>query len=169
MNTPPAPTGQRGGSSTGVPAPLGVWLLCRARTRLCALPVERIVETMRPLPAAPFPGAPPFVLGLARIRGAAVPVLDLGGLLGCAEPSQVARFLTLRLDDRRVALAVESVLGLRALSHDLLSELPPLLANAQQDAVVAIGTLDAELLLTLDATRVVPDRLWPLLDAGGPP
>ena len=122
---------------------------------------------MRPLPTVPFPGAPAFVLGVARIRGAAVPVVDLGALLGSPEPSQATRFLTLRLDDRRVALAVEDVLGVRQLASALFSDLPPLLASADQEAVVAIGTLDSELLLLLEATRVLPDRLWPLLDAGG--
>jgi purine-binding chemotaxis protein CheW len=124
---------------------------------------------MRPLPAAPFPGAPPFVLGIARIRGAAVPVVDLGALLGSLEPSQATRFLTLRVDDRRVALAVECVLGIRQLPPEMLSELPPLLANADQEAVTAIGTLDAELLLSLETTRIVPDSLWPLLDAESSP
>ena len=146
---------------------MSIWLLFRARTRLCGVPVERLVETMRPLPAEPFPGTPPFVMGLARIRGAAVPVIDLGALLGSKEPPLPTRFLTLRLDDRRVALAVESVVGVRELAPDVLSELPLLLAHADQTAVAAIGTLDAELLLSLETTRIVPDRLWPLLDAGG--
>jgi purine-binding chemotaxis protein CheW len=148
---------------------LGIWLLFRARTRLCALPIERLVETMRPLPATPFPGAPAFVLGVARIRGAAVPVVDLGALLGCPEPSQATRFLTLRLGDRRVALAVERVHGLRQLAPEVLSALSPLLANAEHDAVARIGTLDDELLLSLETTRIVPDSLWPVLDARGSP
>ena len=92
---------------------------------------------MRPLPAAPFPGAPPFVVGVARIRGAAVPVVDVGALLGSPEPSQATRFLSLRLDGRRVALAVESVLGLRQLTPEAQSELPPLLAQAGQEVVSA--------------------------------
>ena len=150
-------------------ATVSLFLLFRARTRLCAVPVERLVETMRPLPATPFPGAPAFVLGLARIRGAAVPVIDLGALLGSADPSQAARFLSLRLGGNRVAVAVEAVLGLRQFEPDELSELPPLLATANQEAVAAIGTLDAELLLFLETTRIVPDGLWALLDAGGPP
>ncbi len=96
-----------------------------------------------------------------------MPVVDLGALLGSAEPSLPTRFLTLRLEDRRVALAVKSVVGVRELAPDVLSELPLLLAQADQTAVAAIGMLDAELLLSLEATRIVPDRLWPLLDAGG--
>jgi purine-binding chemotaxis protein CheW len=120
---------------------------------------------MRPLSTAAFPGAPPFVLGVARIRGVAVPVVDLGALLGSSEPPKATRFITLRLNERRVAVAVEDVLGLRQLTPEVRSEVPPLLAHADPAAVAALGMLDAELLLSLESTRVVPDSLWPLLDA----
>jgi purine-binding chemotaxis protein CheW len=146
---------------------MSLLLLFRARARLCGVPVERLVETMRPLPAEPFVGAPSFVIGVARIRGAAVPVIDIGALLGSREPRAPTRFLTLRLDDRRVALSVESVVGVRDLALEVWSDLPPLLAQADQPAVAAIGTLDAELLLSLETTRIVPDHLWSLLDPGG--
>jgi purine-binding chemotaxis protein CheW len=143
---------------------LSLSLVFRARTRLCALPVERLVESMRPLPMTPFPGAPAAVLGVARIRGAATPVVDVGALLGCTEPSNPSRFLTLRLKDRSVALAVEGVMGLRELSGEEHSELPPLLAGGDREAVAAIGARDGELLITLAMARLVPDTLWSLLE-----
>lgn len=158
------------GALSGLETPVSVVLLVRARTRLCALPIERLVETMRPLPTTPFAGAPSFVLGVARIRGTAVPVVDLGALLGSQEASQATRYLALRLDGaRRVALAVEAVVGLRSLTPEQLAELPPLLANADRDSVAAIGTLDAELLLSLETTRIIPDGLWPVHDVEGSP
>jgi purine-binding chemotaxis protein CheW len=141
-------------------------LVFRARTRLCALPVERLVETMRPLPVTPFPGASSAVVGVARIRGAAAPVVDVGVLLGCTEPAQPAPFLTLRLKGRSVALAVEAVIGLRELSAEEILELPPLLAGGDPEAVAAIGMLDGELLLTLGTARLVPDAVWSVLDGG---
>jgi purine-binding chemotaxis protein CheW len=160
--------GERAGRLSGVEGPVSVWLVCRARTRLCAVPIESLVETMRPLPITPFPGTPSFVRGVARIRGVAVPVIDLGVLLGSPEPARPTRFITLRLADHRVALAVEEVLGLRQLLAEIHPELPPLLAHADQEAVAAIGMLDAELLLSLEASRIVPESLWSLLDAGRP-
>jgi purine-binding chemotaxis protein CheW len=84
-------------------------LLCRARELLCALPLECLVETMRPLPVTADPLAPPFVLGVARVRGTQMPVVDLGALLGARLPPQPARFLSLRLEGRGVILAVEGV------------------------------------------------------------
>ena len=139
-------------------------LLCRARARLCALPLQHVIETMRPLPVEPFAGAPPFVRGLALIRGRPVPVVDVGALVSASEPANPTRFVTLRVGDRRVALALESVLGIRALP-DAMSGLPPLLTDASAEAVSAVSALDAELLLVLEAARLVPDSLWLGLDA----
>jgi purine-binding chemotaxis protein CheW len=131
-------------------------LLCRARGRLCALPLAHVAEAMRPLPVEPVAGAPAFVLGLARIRGAATPVVDLGALLGAPGEPAATRFLTLRLGGRAAALAVEEVLGVRELGA-ASGPLPPLLAGAPAEAVAEVGALDGELLFVLEAGSLVPE------------
>jgi len=158
----------RSGALTDRPLPQGLALVCRARTRLCALPLAQVVETMRPLPVTPVSGAAPFVAGLSVIRGAPVPVVDLGALLSRSEPPSPTRFATLRLEGRRVALALEAILGVRDLPGTL-APLPPLLADASSEAVSAIGRLDAELLLVLEAARIVPDSVWAGLHVGAGP
>src|ERR1039458_3558579 len=89
-------------------------LLCRVHGRRCALPLEHVVETMRPLPIGPLAGAPPGVSGLAVIRGAPVPVVDLSRLfssdVGYIEVAPT-RFVTVRVGQRVVALAVDRVEG----------------------------------------------------------
>ncbi len=141
-------------------------MLCRSRTRLCALPLGYVIETMRPLGLTRLAGAPPFVSGLSMIRGAPVPVIDLGALLFGSEPPSPTRFVTLRLEERRVALALEAVLGIRELPGTL-SLLPPLLADASAEAVAAVGRLDAELLVVLEAARLVPESVWQGMDLVG--
>ena len=130
-------------------------LLCRAGTRLCGLPSQHVLETLRPLPVQPLAGAPEHVLGLVLIRGIAQPVVDLARLLG-EEQAQITRYVTIALNGRRVALAVGQVLGIRALARDALQALPPLLRQAGQETIAALGSLDAELLLVLDGARLVP-------------
>jgi len=139
-------------------------LLCRVQTRLCALPLDCVGETMRPLPIEPLPGAPRFVLGLAVIRGVPVPVVDATQLLGMAE-ARPARFVTLKAGDRQVALGVDGVLGVRSIAAESLHGLPPLLADAGAGIVAAMGMLDAQLLLVLRGARLVPEELWANLKA----
>jgi purine-binding chemotaxis protein CheW len=131
------------------------WLLCRAGTRLCALPLENVVETMRMLPIEPVADAPPSVLGLCPIRGAPVPVVDLQALL--AEPeAPLRRIVTLDVGGGTVALAVESVLGVRSIGAEESGRLPPLLRDAAGDIVSGIGMLDSEFLLFLSSARIAP-------------
>src|ERR1700730_16243911 len=132
-------------------------LICRVQTRLCALPLEHVVETLRPLPVEPVAGGPPFVLGLAVIRGAPLPVVDSARLLG-ADDARAGRFVTVNAGNRRVALAVDCVLGVRAVAPESLHALPPLLHQADTDVIAAIGLLDAELLLVLRSARLLPDQ-----------
>src|SRR5687768_15491190 len=131
-------------------------LICRVLNRVCALPLQHVVETMRPLPVEPLAGIARPVKGVSIIRGAAVPVVDLGWVLA-AEDSHPTRFVTVNADGRRVALAVDAVVGVRAIPAGSLHALAPLLRDASSDAIAAIGTLDAELLLVLRSGRLVPD------------
>lgn len=139
------------------------------RSQLCALPLERVAEIMRPMPVTPMAGAPAFVRGMSVIRGTAIPVVDAGILLGSAEPPESTRFVTLNVDRRQVALAVEKIAGVRGLAAASLQDLPPLLREANADLVVAIGMLDSELLLVLQTARIVPESVWHTLQGGNQP
>ncbi len=130
-------------------------LVFRVRGRPCAIPVAEVDETMRPLPLSGIRSAHRFLVGVARVRGAPVPVVDPGALMTDDGPSRFGRFVILRVGDRRVALAVDSVVGVRWMPVGSLHPLPPLLSAAPQDAVAAIAALDRELLLVLGGGRLL--------------
>lgn len=142
----------------------GLSLLCRVKTRCCALPIDHVVEVMRALPVEPLAGSPPFVRGVAIIRGVPVPVVDAAVLLGAGD-SHPTHFVTVKVDDRRVALAVDAVLGVKGLAPESLHDVAPLLRAAGSDVVSALGVLDTELLVVLRDLRIVPDSLWAELAA----
>ena len=142
-------------------------LLCRVHPFVCALPLGHVIETLRPLTVEPLWGAPGFVCGLSIIRGVPVPVVDMGRLLG-SERTRPTRFVTLRAGARTVAIAVDAVIGVRALGSAGTGELPPLLSGAGNAAVLSLGSLDRELLLVLKSGRLVPDELFARLDRDGP-
>lgn len=143
------------------------FLIVRSDAFLCALPLEHVAETMRPLPVEPLAGMPSFLLGVSIIRGGAVPVVDAARLLGSA-PTAPGRFVTVRLGEtRRVALAVDGVIGVRELPESSLDHLPPLIRNANAEAISAVSTLDAELLLVLRGARLVPEPVWHAIESEG--
>jgi purine-binding chemotaxis protein CheW len=145
----------------------GACLLCRIGSRVCALPLRHVSETMRPLPIEPLAGMPPFVRGLSIIRGAPTPVVDGTRLVGGTDQEQTSRFVTVKVGERRVALAVDAVIGVRTLPAHSLEALPPLLREGSQDFVSAIGTLDSDLLLMLRSARLVPESVWAAIDTEG--
>lgn len=149
---------------SSTPVPSTPFLVCRSGARLIALPLQHVQETMRALPLDRVPEMPVFLLGLSVIRGQAVPVLDLGCLTGDGTGAgAAARLVTLALGARRVALAVDAVLGVQQLAPEALGEVPPLLQGAAAGLVAAIGTHDSALLLVLRDSHLVPDSLWQAL------
>ena len=160
------------------------FLLCCIGSRIGALALRDVRETMRPLPVEPLMGAPPFVLGLATIRGFPTPVVDVGRLLGPSESSfapapapalasapalspSAARFVSLRLGERTAALAVDAVLDVRSISSQILASTPPLLREAGASVVSVVGALDTRLLIVLEAARLVPDSVWSAMEIPG--
>lgn len=140
------------------------FLLCRIGSRIGALTLKDVREVMRPLPIEPLAGAPPFVLGLAVLRGSPTPVIDAGRLLGPIGLPSPARFVSLRLGERTAALAVDAVLDVRFLAAGAIADIPPLLREAGSDVASAIGALDTQLLLVLEAARLVPESLWDAIE-----
>ncbi len=118
---------------------------------------------MRPLPVEPLAGAPAGVLGVTIVRGRVTPVVDLETLLGDGTTRRTgsARFVTLRIGDRAVALLVEAVRSIRTLARTELESLPPLWQGSHPPAVAALGAVDRELLFVLEATRLLPDDWRP--------
>jgi len=134
-------------------------LLFRAGGRTCALNLLHVLEIMRPLPVDEVANTPGFVRGLSLIRGAPTPVVSLASLFAgpCGPPT---RFVVVRAGERRVALAVDEVLGVFGLDSATLHTLPPLVQNAAADILETVGALDAQFLFVLNSGNIVPDNVW---------
>ena len=123
--------------------------------RFSGLPLEHVVEVMRPLPLERVAETREFVRGMAIIRGEAVPVVDARRLLDGGDPPDGGRLVTLRVGARRIALHVDDVVGVRVIAPEVLGEVPSLLGDASA-ARTALGALDGRLLELLDTARLLP-------------
>lgn len=141
-------------------------LLARSGGRVFALPLAQVAEILRPLPTEPVGGMPKFIDGISVIRGRPIPVVELNALLDWgAEGRGAARMIVVRAGNRQVALAVEDVIGVSELDASTLEEMPPLLQNTETDLLGALGVLDGELLMVLQAARIIPEELWDRLQS----
>jgi purine-binding chemotaxis protein CheW len=141
------------------------FLVCRAGPNFCALPLDHVSEIMRAQPIEAVVGAPRYLRGLSVIRGAPAPIVDAGLLLG-ERPSRAERLVAIKVAGRVVALAVDAVLGVRAIAAETCCELPPLLRDTSE-AIAAIGTLDSAFLFVLRMARIVPEDVLIHLRADG--
>jgi chemotaxis signal transduction protein len=80
-----------------------VVLVVQVGAVVCGIPVERVVEVMRPLP---------IVEGRAVVRGEPIAVIDAAVALG-QPPGAGARFVIVRADGCNLALHVDAALGVR--------------------------------------------------------
>ena len=139
-------------------------LIFRAGPLRCALPIDEVIETMRPLRIRPLAATPVFVPGISIMRGVPVPVVDMATLLA-GEPGAVSRFVAVRTGRGPVALATGDVLGVRhtdaADRHDAVP------GGAFRQLVAAVGTMDSEPLLVLHSMRLLPDEVWAAAAAAG--
>lgn len=136
-----------------------VTLVFRAGPLLCALRLEEVIETMRPLETRALTGTPAFVRGITVLRGVPTPVIDVSRLLG-GGPSEAERYLAVRTERGAVALATGEVLGIRTVEADATGGHPALLGGGNTRLVAGVGTLGTEPLLLLQSMRAVPDEVW---------
>ncbi|WP_257453894.1 chemotaxis protein CheW [Archangium lipolyticum] len=143
------------------------FLVVRAQEWMCALPLEEVEETMRPLPVAPVSAAPVFVRGVCLVRGTPAPVVSLAMLLGgqAVLSGSGRRFVSLRVPEGRLALEVDEVRGLRWVEEGQLDSVPPLLRATASGHLRHLGSLDGRLMAVLGAAHLLPEEIWDRLES----
>ena len=102
----------------------------------------------------PIADMPQYLLGMTILHGKVVPVVDARRLIGDGPTTPPARLVSLRVDDRRVALAFDDVIGIRDVD-EAAAPAPPLLGETASDVIERIGVLDSQLLVVLRASRIL--------------
>ncbi|MDI6100024.1 chemotaxis protein CheW [Actinoplanes sp. NEAU-A12] len=159
-----------GGQQGGVLAPAldaGVTaLVFRAGPLYCALALGEVVEIMRPLATRPLAGTPLYVRGLAILRGAPAPVIDMTRLLTGID-GEIDRYVAVRAGRGPIACATGPVLGVREIDVEPPEGPAALFTGVSKALIAAVGTVGTEPLLLLHSLTAVPDEVWEA--AGGAP
>ena len=98
-----------------------------------------------------------FVRGVINLRGAIVPIVDLGLMFGFAEPIRLseASAIILHVDRRMVGLVVNAVSDVLALAEDEIDPAPDLGDRAIAHAVSGIGSAETGSILLLDVEHLL--------------
>jgi purine-binding chemotaxis protein CheW len=126
-----------------------------------AVEILRVREVMESLPVTRVPSAPPAIRGVVNVRGAVVPIVDLGVRFGAAE-LPVTRFtcvviVELPLDGDSVAmgLLVDRVNQVIELDKSRIEPVPPFGVRVRIDFLRAMGNVGEKFVMLLDAERIL--------------
>ncbi|MBC8021536.1 MAG: purine-binding chemotaxis protein CheW [Burkholderiales bacterium] len=139
------------------------FLTCMLGDETYAVDILQVQEIREVNEVTRVPHVPPFVRGVINLRGAIVPIVDLGLMFGFPEPAPLAgaSAIVLDVDRRLVGLVVSRVSDVLALAEDEISPTPELGTRSIAAAIAGIGTrrnakgADAVSVLLLDVDYVM--------------
>ena len=129
----------------------GVHVRVRVAEEHYALPVDRVLEVAELGELTPVPGAPAQIIGVRNLRGQVIPVIALATLLGLpgAEPE---RIVVAEAGERRAGLAVDVIVDVSELPEASEQVDSPYLTDAALVDGVLVGMLDADAVLSSEAS-----------------
>jgi purine-binding chemotaxis protein CheW len=120
------------------------------------LPVEDVREVLKSRELTIIPNSPLHVLGVTSIRGAVLPVIDLGRRLGLppAVRDEKARIIIISPDDEEAGILVDRVTGVVRLSPDAIRPAPETVEQGAE-FLKGIARKDDRLYILLDLHKAV--------------
>jgi purine-binding chemotaxis protein CheW len=125
--------------------------------QLFGIDIESIKEINCHLKIVPAPLLDPSVLGVINLRGDVLAVIDLGATLsvpGRRRNVPVDKFIVLRSDEERLALAVEKLEDVVTVFIDEIQPLPSNFRSDRSSAYKGLVKTGSEVLLILDAVAI---------------
>jgi purine-binding chemotaxis protein CheW len=133
------------------------FLTCRLGEETYGIDILKVQEIRELDVVTRVPRVASFVRGVINLRGAIVPIVDLGLMFGFPEPIELekASAIVLNVDRRMVGLVVASVSDVLALAEDEILPAPDLGDRAVARAVSGIGSLESGSVLLLDVEHLL--------------
>ena len=112
-------------------------------------------------PATPVPHAPAYMRGVINLRGAVMPVIDLGSRLGMATSEPTARHVIIvaRVGDHSVGLVVDAVCETFAIDPGQVQPLPHLGGEAMKSVVRGFLQVDERMISLISLDQILEDTL----------
>jgi purine-binding chemotaxis protein CheW len=128
---------------------------------LYAIDIMQVREIRGWTVSTPLPHAPAHVLGMINLRGAILPVIDLGSLLGVGQTAVSASSVVMvaQIGDNQVGLLVDAVCDILMVAENMLQEAPNVGGGRVRDFVAGVMTTDQGIVTLLSLDHVMPEGL----------
>lgn len=110
-------------------------------------------------PATPLPRSPAFMKGVINLRGAVLPIVDLGSRLGLTtgEPSARHVIMVAHIGGRLVGLLVDAVSDIIQLTDEAVQPTPDVASDQVRAFVKGIFALDGRMVSLIDLDHILPE------------
>ncbi len=110
-------------------------------------------------PATPLPHSPSYVRGVINLRGAVLPIIDLGARLGLgvAEPTARHVIIVARIQERTVGMLVNAVSDILTVTDDTIQQTPDVACETVRTFVKGILAIDGRMVSLLSLDNILPD------------
>ena len=121
--------------------------------------INAVVEIRGWTPATPMPHSASYVRGVINLRGAIMPIIDLGARLGlgAAEPTARHVIIVANVNDRKVGLLVDAVCETLNIGDDAVHPAPDLGDAAARRFIVGFIPAEGRMITLLDLAPVLPE------------
>ena len=109
--------------------------------------------------ATPLPHSPDYMRGVINLRGAVLPIVDLGARLGlgAAEPTARHVIIVTRIEDRTVGLLVDAVSDILTVT-DQLQATPDVACDTVKAFVQGILAIEGRMISLIALDNILPDE-----------
>ena len=109
-------------------------------------------------PATAIPQAPAYVRGVINLRGAVLPILDLGARLGLGAADPTARHVIIvaQVEKQVVGLLVDAVSDILTITNDMIQPTPDVGSDLARNAVRGLLAIDGRMVSFLSLTGLFP-------------
>ena len=110
-------------------------------------------------PATPLPRTPPFVKGVINLRGAVLPIIDLGARLGLTTSDPTARhvIMVVKIGDRTQGLLVDAVSDIINITDDAVQPTPDVACDTVKAFVRGLFAIEGRMISLIALDRVLPE------------
>lgn len=110
-------------------------------------------------PATPLPQTPSYVRGVINLRGAVLPIIDLGRRLGlgASEPSARHVIIVSRVGTRTLGLLVEAVSDILTVSEEMIQAAPDVACDTVRAFVKGVIPVDGRMISLIALDGVIPE------------
>lgn len=110
-------------------------------------------------PATPLPRSPSYMQGVINLRGAVLPIIDLGARFGLAtsDPTERHVIMVAQLHDRTVGLLVDAVSDIIQMTDDQVQPTPDVGSDHAKSFVKGIFAVDGRMMSLIELDHVLPE------------